>query len=119
MSAKAATVAVNQHRRAEARREAAPAHLYTPCGAVTVPRAGRVGPKGRFSAVPSAGPGSRGRGRLCYLGFSYCFWGGGRKSGRGRREPVPPSGSTARGYRRALLHALWCRRRAVGWPRLP
>jgi hypothetical protein len=40
----------------------APAHLYTVTsrGAAAVPWASRVGPKGRFSAVPcSAGPGSR------------------------------------------------------------
>jgi hypothetical protein len=46
-------------RRAEARRGAAPAHLYTSRGTATVPWAGRVGPKGSSSAVPSAGPGSR------------------------------------------------------------
>ena len=92
MGAKAAAVAANQRRRVEARREAVPTHLYTSRGAAAVPWAGRVGPKGRFSAVPSAGPGSRGRGRSRYWGFPYYFWGGGRKSGRGRREPAPPSG---------------------------
>jgi hypothetical protein len=54
--AKVAAVAANQHRRAKARREAAPMHACTFCGAAAVPWAGRVGPKGRFSAVPSAGP---------------------------------------------------------------
>jgi hypothetical protein len=64
--AKAAAVAANPRRRAEARREAAPTHLCTPRGATAVPWAGRVGPKGRFSAVPSAGPMPRGRGRSRY-----------------------------------------------------
>ena len=53
-------------RRAEARREAAPAHLNTSRGAAAVPWAGLVGPKGRFSAVPSAGLRSRGRERSRY-----------------------------------------------------
>ena len=41
--AKAAAVAANPRRRAAARREAAPTHLYTARGAAAVPWAGRVG----------------------------------------------------------------------------
>ena len=53
-------------RGSEARCEAALAHLYTSRGAAAMPWAARVGSKGLFSAVPSVGPGSRGRGRSRY-----------------------------------------------------
>jgi hypothetical protein len=65
-SGRARVVAANLRRRAEARREAAPAHFYTSHGAAAVLWTGRVGPKSPFSAVLSAGPGSRHRGRSRY-----------------------------------------------------
>jgi hypothetical protein len=79
VDAKAAAVAANPRRRAEARREAALVHLYTSRAAAAVPWAERVRPKGRPRPFLARVPGREVAGVRVIRVFSTLFGAAGAK----------------------------------------